>query len=148
MNYTIGEKKRIQFNVFEKICKEVSAEMVVSLMALLHDLLPCSINLLKMKENFEKVLNEKNKNSEEEKKEVIPVKRMSSYLASTNILTKLPQKSSFAGMPKKKVQIENSSDSEDAESEDGEDKSNTSLNYNHKSDSQALNHLIKEEESK
>jgi hypothetical protein len=64
MNYTIGEKKRIQFPVFKKICMEVSAEIIVSLMALLHDLLPCSVNLLKMKKNFELVINEKNMSSD------------------------------------------------------------------------------------
>jgi len=62
--------------------------MVVSLMALLHDLLPCSVNLLRMKQNFEKVQMEK-QNKEESKTDntFVPIKRMSSYLAATNILT-------------------------------------------------------------
>ena len=74
---------------------------------------------------------------------------MSSYLASTNILTKIPIKSHFGpAKSKPKQAVEDSSDSEDAASDNEEQKTNISLNYNKKTNSQALNHLIHEEEGK
>ena len=115
--------------------------MVISLMALLHDLLPCSVNVFRMKENFEKVVHEQHQN--EENKEgrgsgsKVIIKRLSSYLASTQILTSYQNNHNA----QKILQEEDSSDSasEDAESPS---RSQNSISYNKKSDTAALGNLM------
>ena len=48
----LGTKQRINFESYVKINKEVSSEMVISVMALLQDQIPCSQNIFRMKENY------------------------------------------------------------------------------------------------
>jgi hypothetical protein len=91
--------------------------MVLSLMALLHDLIPCSTNIFKMKENYEKKTHEDNLNKEESKQEkfLIPIKRNSSYLASPNIIRRFTMANAST------VSRKNSSSSYSGNSAKGED---------------------------
>lgn len=50
------EKKRIRFEYYEKINKEISSEMVMSMMVLLHNNIPCAKNIFRMRENFRQTL--------------------------------------------------------------------------------------------
>ena len=46
------EKKRIRFEYFQKINTEISSEMVMSIMVLLHNNIPCAKNIFRMRQNF------------------------------------------------------------------------------------------------
>lgn len=46
------EKKRIRFEFYQTINKEISSEMVMSIMVLLHNNIPCAKNVFRMRENF------------------------------------------------------------------------------------------------
>jgi hypothetical protein len=51
-----GDKKKINFEDFEKINTEISSEMFLSLIILLQSSLPCTENFTRYKRNYEKYL--------------------------------------------------------------------------------------------
>jgi len=51
-----GDKKKINFEDFEKINSEISSEMFLSLIILLQSSLPCTENFTRYKRNYEKYL--------------------------------------------------------------------------------------------
>jgi hypothetical protein len=48
----MGTKKRLGYQNFKEINQTVSSEMILSVMDLLHDNLPCSANIIRMRNSF------------------------------------------------------------------------------------------------
>lgn len=63
------EKKRIRFEYYQKINTEMSSEMVMSIMVLLHNNVPCAQNIFRMRQNFRQTFDDNSSyDSEEELK--------------------------------------------------------------------------------
>ena len=52
MDSVFNTKKEINYDDYQKINKEVSSEMFYSLMAILHEKLPCSQNVFRLKKMY------------------------------------------------------------------------------------------------
>ncbi len=76
-----GEKKRINYEDYVQINQELSSEMFLSILTLLQNSLPCSVNFYRYKNNYEKYVGDEGKT--EENKENIKT------IASPRLMSKL-----------------------------------------------------------
>jgi len=81
-----GEKKRINYEDYVKINQEMSSEMFLSILTLLQNNLPCSVNYYRYKNNYEKYVGEENGTSKDGKEEE-PVTYKT--IASPRLMSKL-----------------------------------------------------------
>ena len=88
----IGDKRRISYEKYKKINTDHSSEMVLSMLSLFHDNLPCSGSVFRMKDSFMQ-LRAKHIPEEEEKKGA--TQRKSSFLASPNIMKNFIQNAHY-----------------------------------------------------
>jgi len=84
------EKKRIRFEYFQKINTEISSEMVMSIMVLLHNNIPCAKNIFRMRQNFRQTFEGAISFDSEEETKVS--KKESSLAISTQEERQRPQK--------------------------------------------------------
>lgn len=83
-----GESKRLNYEEFLKINKDVTSEMFLSIMTLLQNSLPSSTNFYRFKKNYEKYLQAPEKNGPEGEQTY-------SSIASPKIMSKLSPISQF-----------------------------------------------------
>ena len=78
-----GDKKRINYEDYVKINQELTSEMFLSILTLLQNTLPCSVNYYRYKNNYEKYVGDEGKDGKAE--ENVTVKT----IASPRIMSKL-----------------------------------------------------------
>jgi len=62
-----GDKKRINYEDYVKINQEMTSEMFLSILTLLQNNLPCSVNYYRYKNNYEKYVGEENSTNKDGK---------------------------------------------------------------------------------
>jgi hypothetical protein len=80
-----GDKKRINYEDYVKINQEMTSEMFLSILTLLQNNLPCSVNYYRYKNNYEKYVGDESGKDGEKADENVTVKT----IASPRLMSKL-----------------------------------------------------------
>lgn len=82
-------KERLSVETFTAINETVSSEMLLSIMTILQDRLPCSENFYRFKNNYDKFMEEKNgKNTVKPESKRIASPRLINNLSPVNMIKK------------------------------------------------------------
>lgn len=80
-----GDKKRINYEDYVKINQELTSEMFLSILTLLQNNLPCSVNYYRYKNNYEKYVGDEGNKDGAKEEENVTVKT----IASPRLMSKL-----------------------------------------------------------
>lgn len=80
-----GDKKRINYEDYVKINQEITSEMFLSILTLLQNNLPCSVNYYRYKNNYEKYVGDEGGDKDAKGEENVTVKT----IASPRLMSKL-----------------------------------------------------------